>query len=182
MDDFIKLNVSAVVEQRSKPVVCCFFVHASLITSKILIAHMWWCKNSNHTLTYKWPLPKLQIISFCFLVSVIYISSHKNQNKKSVNLFVVAQQQHVPLTCWLLRYNISVLWNRPKTSSFQLPYQLHSSSADCAKELFKPSKDSANLVCTRKKFFGFVFFVSDGVSEVGFWPFCLMLPSLGPNC
>ena len=43
--------------------------------------------------------------------------------------------------------------NRSKTSSFQLPYSI-SPSADCARELFKPSKDSASLlVCTRKKFF-----------------------------
>jgi len=29
--------------------------------------------------------------------------------------------------------------------------------------------------------FGFMFFVSDIVSEVGFRPLWLMLPSLGPN-
>jgi len=34
---------------------------------------------------------------------------------------------------------------RPKISSFRLPYQHHSSSADCATEL-KPSKDSASLL------------------------------------
>jgi len=42
-----------------------------------------------------------------------------------------------------------------KNSSFRLPYQRPSSSADCAKELFKSSNGSASLVhCIRKKFFG----------------------------
>ena len=41
-----------------------------------------------------------------------------------------------------------------KNSSFWLPYQCPSSSADCARELFNGSKGSANLVdCTRKKKF-----------------------------
>ena len=44
---------------------------------------------------------------------------------------------------------------RPKASSCQLPYQRHSSSADCATELFKGSNESDSLLdCTRKKFFG----------------------------
>jgi len=42
-----------------------------------------------------------------------------------------------------------------KDSSLRLPYQRHSSSADCARELFKSSNRSASLVdCTRKKYFG----------------------------
>jgi len=41
-----------------------------------------------------------------------------------------------------------------KNSSFQLPYQRPSSSADCARELFNGSNGSASLVdCTRKKIF-----------------------------
>ena len=41
-----------------------------------------------------------------------------------------------------------------KNSSFWLPYQRPSSSADCARELFKGSNGSASLVdCTRKKIF-----------------------------
>jgi len=41
-----------------------------------------------------------------------------------------------------------------KNSSFRLPYQCPSSSADCARELFKGSNGSAGLVdCTRKKIF-----------------------------
>jgi len=40
-----------------------------------------------------------------------------------------------------------------KNSSFQLPCQRPSSSADCAKELFNGSNGSASRVdCTRKKF------------------------------
>jgi len=51
-----------------------------------------------------------------------------------------------------------VLGNRPKTSSFWLLYQQHSFSVDCAKELFKPLKDSASLlVCNEKNVFGFEF-------------------------
>jgi len=73
------------------------------------------------------------------------------------------------LTLWEPRYDIFVLWNRPKTSSCQLPYQCHSSSADCARELFKGSNRSASLlVCTRKNFFveGCRFFVSDVMTSV----------------
>ena len=41
-----------------------------------------------------------------------------------------------------------------KNSSFQLPYQRPSSSADCARELFNGSNGSSSLVdCTRKKNF-----------------------------
>jgi len=45
-----------------------------------------------------------------------------------------------------------------------------------------PLKDSTSLrVCNKKYFFilRFRFFVSDIISEVGFWPFWLMLPGLG---
>ena len=43
---------------------------------------------------------------------------------------------------------------RKKNSSFRLPYQRPSSSADCATELFNGSNGSASLVeCTRKKIF-----------------------------
>ena len=43
---------------------------------------------------------------------------------------------------------------RKKNSSFWLPYERPSSSADCARELFKGSNGSANLVnYTRKKIF-----------------------------
>ena len=43
---------------------------------------------------------------------------------------------------------------RKKNSSFRLPYQRPSSSADCARELFSSSNGSASLVdCTRKKIF-----------------------------
>ena len=49
-----------------------------------------------------------------------------------------------------------------KSSSFRLPYQRPSSSADCTRELFNGSNGSASLVdCTRKKFF-----------VLGVWIFC----------
>jgi len=80
-------------------------------------------------------------------------------------------------------YDIFVVGNWPKTRNFRLPCQQQSSSADCAGELFKPSKDLASLrVCNEKRFWGLSFFVSDVISEVGFWPFWLILPGLGPNC
>jgi len=41
------------------------------------------------------------------------------------------------------------------------------SADDCARELFKPSKDSPSLrVCSVKKILGFGFFVSDVISGV----------------
>jgi len=79
-----------------------------------------------------------------------------------------------------------------KNSSFQLPYQHPTSSADYARELFKGSNGSASLVgCTRKKIFwlgvadflvgGCKFFVTDVISEVVLGSFWLMLPGLGCN-
>jgi len=71
-----------------------------------------------------------------------------------------------------------------KNSSFRLPYQRPSSSADCASELFKGSNGSASLVgCTQKKFFGWGcrLFVTDIISEVVLGSFWLMLPGLGHN-
>jgi len=45
------------------------------------------------------------------------------------------------LTLWEPGYDISILWNRRKTSSCQVPYQHPSSSANCARELFKGSNE-----------------------------------------
>jgi len=57
------------------------------------------------------------------------------------------------LTRSLPGHDIFVLWNQPKNRSFLLPYQTNSFSADCTRELFKPSKDLANVrVCNEKKF------------------------------
>jgi len=45
-----------------------------------------------------------------------------------------------------------------KLGIFWLTYQQHSSSADCARELFKPSKGLASLqICNEKNFFGLGF-------------------------
>jgi len=41
--------------------------------------------------------------------------------------------------------NILYVELRENAGIFRLTYQLHSSSADCATELCKPSKDSASL-------------------------------------
>jgi len=63
---------------------------------------------------------------------------------------------------------------QPKTSSFRLPHQHHSSSADCARELFKGSNRSDSLLVSTEKnvlVWGSRFFVSDVISEVAFGPF-----------
>jgi len=90
------------------------------------------------------------------------------------------------LTLWEPGYDIFVLRFRPKTSSFRLPYQRPSSSADCVRELFKGSNGlDSHLDCSRKKIFwlgGGEFFMSDVISELVFGPFWLILPGLGPNC
>ena len=58
------------------------------------------------------------------------------------------------LTLWEPAYDIFVPRFRPKTSSFWLLYQHPSSSADCARKLFKGSNGLASLlVCTRQKIF-----------------------------
>jgi len=63
-------------------------------------------------------------------------------------------QNLICLTLWEPAYDIFVLGFRPKNSSFRLPYQRPSSSADCARELLNGSKESASLVdYTRKNFF-----------------------------
>jgi len=62
---------------------------------------------------------------------------------------------------------------------FCATYQLHNSSTDCAGECSNPQKTQQVVEIAMKK--KFVFFVSDVISEVGFWPFWLMLPGLGPN-
>jgi len=50
------------------------------------------------------------------------------------------------LTPWEPGYGIFTPGNQPKTSSFRLPCQCHSTSTVCARELFKSSKDSASLL------------------------------------
>jgi len=71
-----------------------------------------------------------------------------------------------------------------KYSSFWLPYQRPSSSADCAKKVFKGSNQLTSLVdCTQTNFLvgGCGFFVNDVISEVVLGSLWLMLPGLGPN-
>jgi len=50
------------------------------------------------------------------------------------------------LTLWELGNDIFIPRFQPKNSSFQLPYQRHSSSTYCARELFKGSNGSTSLV------------------------------------
>ena len=85
------------------------------------------------------------------------------------------------LTLWEPGYDIFVLWNQPKTSSCQFPYQCYSSFTNCSRELFKGSNGSGSLlVCTWKKNFWLGFFVSYIISEVVFGLFWLML-RFGPR-
>ena len=69
-----------------------------------------------------------------------------------------------------------------KNSSFRLPYQRPSSSADCARELFSGSNGSASLVdYTRKKIFarGVQFFCEWCHKWRTFWPPWPTLPGPG---
>jgi len=56
-----------------------------------------------------------------------YISEYLLYSSKNLEVLLVP---------WELVYDIFIPGNWPKTSSFRLPYQCHSSSADCARELF----------------------------------------------
>ena len=65
------------------------------------------------------------------------------------------------LTRWELVYKYIIHWNHVLSCKFHATLELHNSPVKCARELSKPSKDSANLpVCTEKKFLvlGFIFF------------------------
>ena len=79
-----------------------------------------------------------------------------------------------------LAYDIFVHRFRPKTSSFQLPYQRHSSSADGARELFK----GLNELTTHKKSapptkkFFFECKLQDLQSLLSFWPRSVVLTGL----
>jgi len=71
-----------------------------------------------------------------------------------------------------------------KNSSFQLPYQRPSSSADCARAVqgLKQIGQPSRLHSKHKFLVGECrFFVSDIISEVVLGSFWLMLPGLGPN-
>ena len=88
----------------------------------------------------------------CAIFSKIEAQTSVNDNSFKY-MTTVFSDHEVHLTRWLPAYGIFVLRFRPKNSSFRLPYQRPSSSADCARELFNGSNGSASLVdCTRKKF------------------------------
>ena len=85
------------------------------------------------------------------------------------NTFAAGVQIYHTLKCHMSHY-------------FHATLQLHNSPDDCARDLFKPSKDSACLrICHEKKIWVLGFSDVTKSSEVGFWPFWLMLPGLGPN-
>jgi len=67
---------------------------------------------------------------------------------------IILLHHHILLTLWEPVYEYIIPRSQPETSSFRLPNQRHSSSADWARELFKRSNGSVSLlVCTQKKFF-----------------------------
>jgi len=64
----------------------------------------------------------------------------------------------------------------------RVTFQLHNSSVNCTRELFKPSRDAASFrICSEKKLGGFGFFVYHVINGVCFWPFWLKLPDPGPK-
>jgi len=76
---------------------------------------------------------------------------------------------------WEPGYDVFVLWHQPKTSSCQLSYQCHSSSANCARELFKGSNRSASLlVCTRKRIADFLWVTSQVKQFLGHFGSCYL--------
>ena len=76
---------------------------------------------------------------------------------KSLSKLFYCLQQTIPLTHSLPVYEYIVLGSREKTWIFRQTYQLHSSSADCIRELFDPWKDSASLRVRNVKKFWFRF-------------------------
>jgi len=107
-------------------IVCCLNIPTAYI--KLDLFSFWWCFKTNVILD--WNRDYFQCN--CNLLHCDFVIEHVRSNR-----------------------NRLCLWcNRPMYVC-QLPYRRPSSYANCARELFKPSKDSASLlVCTRKKSFG----------------------------
>ena len=119
------------------------------------------------------------------------MTNHVNCNFKFISLILDSHLLSRPGMAKLQQVSCMQLFNSlasgwfwrfsQKNSSFRLPYQRPSSSADCARELFNGSNGSASLVdSTRKKFFGWwVWIFCEWCHK---WSsFTLMLPGLGPN-
>ena len=76
---------------------------------------------------------------------------YNTANARMTFIFSSISSHHLMLTPWRLGSFGDFC---KKNSSFRLPYQRPSSSADYARELFNGSNGLASLVdCTRKKFF-----------------------------
>jgi len=89
-------------------------------------------------------------ISICIFIQIVLISHMESVTSEMVLFF----QMVIPFLA-SRRTIYSYFDFGLRNSSFQFPYQRHSSSADYARELFKGSNGSASLLdCTRKKFFG----------------------------
>jgi len=95
-----------------------------------------------------------------------------NQNR--TEMFEIVQH----LSFWAMSAEI-----RHKSSICHVSWQRHISSEDCARELFKPSKDLASFwVCNEKIFFGFRFFRRDVTSRMVLGLFGPLHLAPGQNC
>jgi len=97
-----------------------------------------------------------QLLSFTYCYRLYGLSSFSNGHAVLRKLLSVAAKTEIWNSCEY-QYTLASGWFwrfSQKNSSFWLPYQRPSFSADCARELFNGSNGSANLVdCTRKKNF-----------------------------
>ena len=90
-------------------------------------------------------------VSFCaqttMLIHALLKTADKMLQSEVTNLTIAYRLINSLASGWFWRFS-------QKNSSFRLPYQPPSSSANCARELFNGSNGSASLVdCTRKKIF-----------------------------
>jgi len=120
---------------------CIYFTIVTLNSTSTIISvltHRGWIKSNTKISQLVWHCYNLQ----------------HQLNSKCWNKQLTSNATTMLLTLWEPAFDIFVPRFQPKTSSFWLPYQCHSSSAHCARELFKGSNGLASLlVCTWKKNF-----------------------------
>jgi len=88
------------------------------------------------------------------------------------------------LTRSLLVYECIILWNHALSCYIPATLQLHNSPVNCARELFKPSKESVSiLLWNENKIYvlGFGFFYEWFYQCGSFWPFWLRLSRPEPQ-
>ena len=131
----------------------------------------WCCIMNESSLLCKWVLTRtdrnkigkligfhIKIFKVCMLfVNLLFLVKPSWRTSLlikwiSQNDVTKLQNMHL-LTLWELAHEYIVPRFWPKTSSFQLLYQCYSSSADCARELFKGLNGLASLLVALKKIF-----------------------------